>query len=670
MAPPSDPLHQVRKYRAFIDGLRAVAILTVVGSHTGLPGFAGGFVGVDIFFVISGYLIINQIIEDIEARRFSFFGFATRRTFRILPAFLLVMVSTLVLATTVFVQPEHKEFAESFFLSGIMLANHHFLAHQGYFDMAAVTRPLLHMWSLAVEEQFYLLAPLTLFSMTAATAGMNAENRSKTWIALTFGLGILSLAACIAFTYPPGHPNVSFYIMPTRGWEFILGGAVPAMAAALRRFPAWVSESLAAVGLAAIVAAVVLFDAETLYPYFWAVIPALGATLIIAAGLLQPRNAVARALATAPMVGIGLVSYSWYLWHWPLISFVRTINFGQQKLGEQLGAAALALLLAALTYRFVELPTRRWRQKSPFRPGAVVAAGALSCVAVASLGYLWSLRVAPLMQPQLTGLASIKGTHGDYPPIVQHGVLLGDSHATVIAKPFEEYARQAGSVLTLVARAGCPPLLDTAVKDDRGRIASYCDPFFKKIAFQGNDFAIIAARWNYYLGLPPSDPFYASSFLVAAHAAEGQQDPYTLLAKGLAETIAKAKQAGVRRILVIGPLPEFPWYAPYCVMRSIRLGVDICSVSRSKIEARRERTMSTLRAVTDHKDGVRLVDPVGLFCTQTVCRPNDGARLFFSDMSHLSPAGTERLYKTFEPDFLWALTGDDRKNRARSASVR
>ena len=669
MAPPSDQLHQVRKYRAFIDGLRAVAILTVVGSHTGLPGFGGGFVGVDIFFVISGYLIINQIIEDIEGERFSFFGFATRRTFRILPAFLLVMMSTLVLATTVFMQPEHKEFAESFLLSGIMLANHHFLAHQGYFDMAAVTRPLLHMWSLAVEEQFYLLAPLTLLSMTAATAAMNPENRSRTLIAITFGLGILSLAACIAFTYPPGRPNVSFYIMPTRGWEFILGGAVPSLATALRRFPVWVSESLAAAGLAAIVVAVVLFDAETLYPYFWAVIPAVGATLIIVGGLLEPRNYVARALATAPMVGIGLVSYSWYLWHWPLISFVRTINFGQEKLGEQLGAAALALALAALTYRFVELPTRRWRQTCPFRPGAIVAAGAASCVAVASVGYLWSLRVAPLIQPQLNGLEQIKSVNRDYPPASHHGVLLGDSHAFIIAKPFEEYARRVGAILTPITRAGCPPLLNAAVKDDRGRIASYCEPFFQKISFQGDDFAIITARWNYYLGLPPSDPLYASSVLVAPDAADAMQDPYQIMAKSLAATIAKARQSGVRRVLVIGPLPEFPWYAPYCVMQSMRLGVDICSIPRSNVEARRERTMATLRAVIDHSGGIRLIDPVDLFCTPTVCRPNDGARLFFSDMSHLSPAGTERLYQTFEHDFLWALTGDDVKTKPHSVSA-
>src|SRR6185312_8352457 len=148
-----------------------------------------------------------------ENKRFSILDFATRRTFRILPAFLLVMVVCLVLSTTIFMQAEQQDFAESFFLSAIMFANHHFLSHTGYFDMAAVTKPLLHMWSLAVEEQFYLLAPLTLL---ATTAKMKPENLRKTWIAVTFGLGIVSFVACVIFTYPSIRPNVSFYIMPTR----------------------------------------------------------------------------------------------------------------------------------------------------------------------------------------------------------------------------------------------------------------------------------------------------------------------------------------------------------------------------------------------------------------------------------------------------------------------
>jgi hypothetical protein len=529
--------------------------------------------------------------------------------------------------------------------------------------MAAVTKPLLHMWSLAVEEQFYLLAPLTLLAMTATTAKMKPENRRRTWIAVTFGLGIVSFVACVIFTYPSIRPNVSFYIMPTRGWEFILGGAVPAFAAVVRRLPVFVNKSLAIAGAAAIVLAVLCFDAGTLYPFYWAAVPVIGATLIITGGLVEPRNVVALALATKPMVWIGLVSYPWYLWHWPLISFVRTMNFGEQSFAEESGAAALSLALALLTYRFVELPVRRLRKERKFRPAAVVALGTASCVLVASLGYLWSLRITPLMLPQLSGLGPPQVTGRDYPPVSHRGVLMGDSHALVIEQPFKEYARRAGASLTSIFEVGCPPF-KAAIKDGRGRPAAGCDSFDPK-TFQGAEFAIIAARWNFYLGLPQSDPFHRSFVLTD----QTKKDPYEILAAGLAATLSDAKRAGVRRILVIAPLPEFPWYSPACVVKAIRVGFDTCSILRAKVDARRERTMTVLRQVVAAFEDVRLIDPINLFCTEAECRPNKGTELFFFDTSHLSSAGAERLYQGYEHDFLWALTGDDAgKNVSRNSS--
>jgi peptidoglycan/LPS O-acetylase OafA/YrhL len=665
MASSIASIHKVRIYRPFVDGLRAVAILTVVGSHVSLPGFGGGFVGVDIFFVISGYLIVNQIAEDIASKRFSILDFATRRTFRILPAFLLVMVTCLALSTTIFMQAEPKDFAESFFLSAIMFANHHFLSHTGYFDMAAVTKPLLHMWSLAVEEQFYLLAPLTLLAMTATTARMKPENGRRAWIAITFVLGIVSFVACVMFTYPYTRPNVSFYIMPTRGWEFILGGAVPAFAAVVHRLPAVINRGLAIAGAAAIVLAVICFDADMLYPFYWAAVPVVGATLIIVGGLIEPGNAVARVLATRPMVWIGLVSYPWYLWHWPLISFVRTMNFGEQSFAEEISAAALSLVLAVLTYRIVELPLRRLRKGRKFRPAAVVVLGTASCVVVASLGYLWSLRITPLMLPQLSGLGPPQIAGGGYPPVSHRGVLMGDSHALVIEQSFKEFARQVGASLTSVFEVGCPPI-KAAVKDGRGRPAAQCDSFDPN-AFQGAEFAIITVRWNFYLGLPQSDPFHRSFRLVDDQA---KKDPYEILAAGLAATLSEAKRAGVRRILIIAPLPEFPWYSPACVVKAVRVGSDNCSILRAKVDARRERTMAVLRRVVDPFENVRLIDPINLFCTEAECRPNKGAELFFFDTSHLSPAGAERLYQGYERDFLWALTGDGAGNAVSKSSSR
>jgi peptidoglycan/LPS O-acetylase OafA/YrhL len=651
-------VHHTRTYRPFIDGLRAIAIIAVVGSHINLPGFGGGYVGVDIFFVISGYLIINQIIEDIKNNEFNIFEFWSRRAFRILPAFLLVMVVCLALTTTVFVRPGNKEFAESFFLSAIMLANHHFLAHQGYFETNAFAKPLLHMWTLAVEEQFYLVAPAILFSVTVATATMTLKSSQRTWTAVTLALGLVSFAACVAFTYPSGRPNVSFYIMPARGWEFVFGGIAPSLASTFRRFPPWVSECFATVGIVFIVLAILLFDSNTIYPSYRAALPALGAMLIIIGGLVKPRNMVACVLATRPLVRIGLFSYAWYLWHWPLISFVATTDFGGRNIVLEISAAILSLALAALTFYFVELPARHYRQTHRFSAIKVVATGTLSCVAVASVGYFWSLRFAPLMLPELTGLDPPQIIEHNYPAILHQGVLLGDSEATVIYPQFQEYAGKIGSDLTITARAGCPPLLKIAVKGTAGTIASYCEPFFHSISFQGAEFAIIIARWNLYLGLPQSDPFYRSSVLVDAQAMNDPKDPYEVFATGLAATISEAQRAGVQRILIVGPLPEFPRSAPYCVMRSIRARVDLCSIPRTEVDARREHTMTILRQAAASSSTIRLINPIDLFCTPTECRPNNGTRLFFSDTTHLSSAGTERLFRRYEGEFLWALTGD------------
>jgi hypothetical protein len=240
---------------------------------------------------------------------------------------------------------------------------------------------------------------------------------------------------------------------------------------------------------------------------------------------------------------------------------------------------------------------------------------------------------------------------------------MGDSHALVIEQAFKEYARRVGASLTSVFEVGCPPFKAT-VKDGRGRPAARCD-LFDPNAFQEAEFAIITVRWNLYLGLPQSDPFHRSFLLTDDQA---KKDPYEILATGLAATLSDAKRAGVRRILIIAPLPEFPWYSPACVVKAIRVGSDTCSVLRSKVDARRERTMTALRRAAASYDNVRLIDPINLFCTETECRPNKGTELFFFDTSHLSSAGAERLYRGYERDFLWVLTGSGTGNNFSKSS--
>jgi peptidoglycan/LPS O-acetylase OafA/YrhL len=642
----------IRTYRPFIDGLRAVAILTVVGSHLDLPGFTGGYIGVDIFFVISGYLIIGQIVEDIKKDRFHLFDFFARRAFRILPAFLFVMVCCGFLATVVFVQPETKEFAMTFLYTAVMLANHYLLAHQGYFDMAAITKPLLHMWSLAVEEQFYIIAPLVLIGLSAATSTLRAGTCNMAWTGFALALGALSFAGCVLFTYPPGMPNYGFYLMPLRGWEFILGGLVPAVSTRLSKAPCWLIHSMALSGVGAVLMAVVFLDENTLYPSYRAALPVLGALCLIITGLIDPRNLAARALATRPMVTIGLVSYSWYLWHWPLISFMRT-NLGQSTLVEELSVGVASLALAGLTYRYIERPIRALRQRLAVEPFWLAASGAVSCATIAVVGYAWSFQIAPNMRPQITGLQPTRYSEPTHLPILHHGILLGDSHAGVLEEPLEQFALREGANLRKIGHDGCLPLLLIRQRDD----TYTCGPVYNQIEFKNAEFVIFAARWNGYLGLPPPYPFGRDDLLLAQRSSNRLDNPYDVLERGLDATVVEAMRNGVSRILFIAPLPEFPWPASYCVMQSIRAHVDFCTIARKSVEDRRRRTMVVLQQVADRYKTIRIIDPIDLFCTQTECRPNDGRKLYFFDWTHLSPAGTDYLERAFRQQFLWVLTG-------------
>jgi SGNH domain (fused to AT3 domains) len=334
------------------------------------------------------------------------------------------------------------------------------------------------------------------------------------------------------------------------------------------------------------------------------------------------------------------------------------MNFGGRDLGSELGIAALSLVFAVLTYRLVEMPVRNWRRRLT-RAGMVAIIGPATCIVVASVGYVWALQVAPRWLPSIEGLAAPELAARDDPPTIHHGVLLGDSHASVVHAAFKEYAARAGASLTLIARAGCPPLLQIAVNDHRGQPVPYCPSFFQNIALSGNEFVILMARWNYYFGLPPSDPFFQSVVLADIGERGTPTDPYELLASGLAAVFAASERAGVRRVLVVGPLPEFPVDPPYCLLRALRVGGDGCRLDRAAVDARRARTIDTMRQVMAGRKDARLIDPIGLFCTASDCRPHEGRTVYFSDSNHLSPAGEERLLEAYKSDFLWALTGDN-----------
>jgi len=336
------------KYRREIDGLRAVAVIPVILYHGGLSGFSGGFVGVDVFFVISGYLITSIIINERANNSFSLLTFYERRARRILPALFLVMLCCVPFAWIWMFPLDLKDFAQSMVATTAFLSNIHFWLESGYFDIASETKPLLHTWSLAVEEQYYVLFPLFVLLMWRF---------GRRWLFLS--ILVIAVASLLFSEWGWRHmPTGNFYLAPTRAWE-LLAGSICAFVQFRNEQKR--NESLAAIGLGLIVFAIIYYDGSVPFPSLYALAPVVGTALIILFG--ANGTWTARLLSTSPFVGIGLISYSAYLWHQPLFAFARIRSLHAPPQALMFGLALTSIALAYLSWRYVEVPFRRKQGK-------------------------------------------------------------------------------------------------------------------------------------------------------------------------------------------------------------------------------------------------------------------------------------------------------------------
>ena len=653
----------------FIDGLRAISILAVVGYHVGLPFLPGGFVGVDVFFVISGYLIIGQIVAGL-GNGFSFPEFWGRRAVRILPPYLLVVLACIAIAPFILVLPEqHADFGRQVTYSAAMLVNHYFLAQEGYFDGAADTKPLLHLWSLAVEEQFYLVAPIILFalwSLTRRVAGRGA--RAALAVGVPVILAVASLSLCVLYT--DADENRAFYVMPLRAWEFIAGGAIGFAVPHARRLPGWAHEGLSLVALLAFAYALSSLSSAIAFPSYWALIPAIGACAILLAGLSHPGATLVRALAAPPMVWIGQVSYAWYLWHWCLLSFRWIYQFQRKNLWLDAVAALVALALAILTHLWVERPLRSRRHALTKGKGwlpALIGIGA--CSGVASIGFAYVGHFAP----NVTSTAVEKWApvydaidrecRIDLAPSVDAclarmpgapvGLLTGDSHSKAAFGTLYRAASSHGVLLTGIARGGCTPFFHAKLLSKSAKRIATCESGERSALANLGDprlhlsFAVLTGLWKAY----EKDLAYPSANDRAA-------DQRGLFVEKLTETLDMLRKKGARRMIVIGQVPTFPNNPPECLARAIRSGVSrdaACSISRKKYVETRKVTHGWLKSTVTKQPDVRFIDPVDIFCDRKLCRPYDADAVLYINGHHLSNAGAQRIYAAFESDFDWAF---------------
>jgi peptidoglycan/LPS O-acetylase OafA/YrhL len=358
-------------YRRDIDGLRAIAVVSVVLFHAGTPGFGGGFLGVDVFFVISGYLITQMLTG---AQPAGIAAFYERRVRRIAPALIAVLLACSAAALVLLSPYELKAFCKSLITVTAFVANFHFMISTGYFQLLAETNPLLHLWSLSVEEQFYVAYPLFLWAMRRFPKALLP--------ALLAGLGVsFAISVWLAAT----NPTVAFYFTPSRAWELLLGAGV-----ALRPWssplPRAAGEALALAGLALVLAPVFLFASHATWPGLNAAIPCGGAAVLLWLGGGTPTW-TARLLGAKPLAGIGLISYSLYLWHWPIFVFFGRAVLRPIQPEEYAALIALAVAAAWLSWRFVEQPFRKPDGVSRAVVFSLTAAGAAALMVLGAAGF-------------------------------------------------------------------------------------------------------------------------------------------------------------------------------------------------------------------------------------------------------------------------------------------
>lgn len=636
-------------HRRDIDGLRAVAIVPVLLFHAGIRWVSGGYVGVDVFFVISGFLISNLLLDDIEKDRFSIKNFYERRARRILPALFTVLVFTCVAGYAFLLPEDFKGLGESVVATSLFSSNILFSLQTGYFDTPAESRPLLHTWSLAVEEQFYIVYPLFLFLVSRYF-------RKRYACAL---LSVLALSFVYSLWAVTHHRSTAFYSAPARAWELLLGGLL-----ALRVISA--PRNRLASNAAALVALVLLgysflhFSASTAFPGANALYPTLGTALLIYSGEGE-KSIVAKLLSARPVAFVGLISYSLYLWHWVLLFFARYYLGRSLATGEVTVVLALSVMVAVLSWYFIENP---FRGRRPFlRSQKLLFAGAavVSLIFVCFGGLLYVRHGLPTRFNQhVLNLLASKEDHwarrdacksrmcrvGDRsaPPTF---LLWGDSHAGAIAPVFDTIAR-ADQISGLIAFSPeCAPLLGLRRYDfdDSEECAHFNELVLERIIADHISTIFLHCRWALYAeGNRYGQEVGRPALLTADLTPEQDYREF----QGLLEKTVKQLQSYHVSVVIIASVPEVGLDVPTTLVHSAVEHRTAAEIPYSDFLKRQTRTLRLFSQLSETAQ-VRIIYPHEWLCGRSSCAIIDGNDALYIDSHHLSIHGALHLKPAIEP---------------------
>ncbi|MBI3101318.1 MAG: acyltransferase [Burkholderiales bacterium] len=660
------------KYRADIDGLRSVAVLSVVAFHAAPELIHGGFIGVDIFFVISGFLISTIIFSNLENNTFSLREFYARRIKRIFPALLLVLAATYTIGWWVLLADEFAQLGKHITAGALFVSNFALWNEAGYFDIAAETKPLLHLWSLGIEEQFYIIWPVLLII---------GWRRKYNLLSLTLAFGTISMMLNLKGIGK--NPTATFYSPQTRFWELLCGsllawftlhphpiinsisehlnnwthhliyrGSPPKDNKTLANLRAIAGAGLIAFGLSNI-------SAGQSFPGKWAVVPAVGTILIISAGPKAWLNHTI--LSSRLAIKIGLISFPLYLWHWPLLSYARIMEEGLPRADIRLAAVALAIVLAWLTYHFIERPLRFGKQNK-FK---ITSLGFLMlCIGV--LGFytfsqnglvfrmnshinqtLWAQTIEPLNTRLSDGSCERLLNFSIGPDAVclttspnPEVLVVGDSHAMALNS-----AALLGKVpvkTMLIGLHGCLPLVGYSIQD--GKLDKGCNALSDQAIKVLNQYpsirtVVIASRGPLYFSGQGYGIEGPSNYSIVALNGTTPTNQADMFRKGYSQLANKLLPLNKEIIFVIDP-PELGEDPRGCLFKRpvsiLDKAISTCTQDKQKVIDRQKIYREQINKIQADNHGVKIYDPMHLFCDSQLCYGLRDGKLLYWDDDHIS----------------------------------
>lgn len=685
-------ISSVRKYRPHIDGLRGIAVLAVILYHADLLGFTGGFIGVDIFFIISGFLITSILLSELRSGGVSLLLFWERRMRRILPAMTVMMLATVVAAYFIILYPpDYHHFASTVIAQSVFGSNILFTISDSYFDQPSRFSPLLHMWTLSLEEQFYLLFPLIALAVTwvARHRKMGAE-RLLLWV--TVGISVLSFAVNIWLVVlkpgtqlpipflhglsPASFATAGYYLLPPRAWELGLGAMAAISAVRIRSRS--LAETGTVLGMIAVIAPFFLFDDTTPFPGLAALAPTLGTVLIIIANEEHATSA-ARVLTSRILVGMGLISYSLYLWHWPLLVFSKILVVGPLSELGKVSVVIATFMLSVVSYRYVETPFRDRRTGIIRTRKMVYVLGLSSMCLMASLGFLmyrgiisnenriplpaqqtFSLLNAAKADINKTTCFQSAGDEHQYGGICRVGdsaapdarfVLWGDSHAQVLMPLFDELGKQEHVQGVVFQMSACIPVtgvwrfpFSDACEKEKSEALRYIADHHIRAVFMIADWSSAVMGG---LAESPSARISDGAALSATPA-----DAQSALARHLPEMVATLARQNTL-VYIVEQVPEqFDFDIRQAFYRSAFQGktIDLRGTPVEMNGAFQKRAHEVIDPLAEIS-GVFVLDPADIFCRGNTCILGHNDTLLYQDDNHVSAAGADLLKPLFLPIF-------------------